>query len=196
MAIELRLPEQGLTEEMLLALSRENPGYRLERSAEGKLIVSPPNGFAASGGEGNLFTQVSNWADASGLGRSYPPTAGMTLPDTSIVSPDTTYVTKETLAALPPEDYRVAFIHIVPDVVFELVSPSDDRADVEEKIDAFLANGVRVGILLDADSETVTIFRPDAERKTYATWLVEIGPEMPGFILDAATVFGRAKSPG
>jgi len=196
MALELRLPEPALTEEMLLALSRENPGYCFERSTDGKLVVSAPTGFFSSADEGELFKQVAIWTDSSGLGEAYPATAGMTLPDTSIKSPDATYVTNETLAALTPEDYRPVFIHIVPDVVFELVSPSDDLSDVEKKIDAFIANGVRVGVMLDPNSQTVTIFRPNTERKTYATGLVEIGLEMPGFVLDAAMVFRRSKRRG
>ncbi len=196
MAIELRLPEPALTEEMLLALSRDNPGYRFERSADGKLIVSPPTGFFSSAGEGELFYQVKHWADSAGAGEAYPATAGVTLPDTSIKSPDAIYVTNERLAALTPDDYLPAFTPIVPDVVFELVSPSDDLADVRQKIDAFIANGVRVAVMLDPSSQTVTISRPNAEHETYVTELVEIGPEMPGFVLGAATIFRRSKRRG
>lgn len=57
MVIALRLTEPNPTEEMILALSRANPGYRFEPSAEGKLVVSP-TGLFSSGGESELFARA------------------------------------------------------------------------------------------------------------------------------------------
>jgi len=192
MAIELRLPERTLSEDMLLALSLENPGYRFERSAVGKLVVSPA-GLFTSGGEGELFTQVSLWVISSGIGRAFPPSAGFTLPDSSIVSPDTTYVTNERLESMTDEDCEPAYARLVPNVVFELVSPSEDVREVEKKMYAYIANGVNVAVMIDPDTATVTIWRPRCERAVLTTPSVEVGPEMPGFKLDVAAVMRAAK---
>ncbi len=73
----------------------------------------------------------------------------------------------------------------MPDVVFELVSPADNFADVDDRIGAFIANGVRAGVKLEPSTKTVTIFRPGLAPEASTTALIE----MPGFVLDAAKVF-------
>jgi len=186
MAIELQLPQPTLSEETLLALSRDNPGYRFERSATGKLVVSP-TGFFTSGGEGELFTQVSAWATQSALGRAFPPSAGLTLPDSSIVSPDTTFVRYERLESLSDADCTMAYVRLVPDVIFELASPSDDLRNLETKMYAYIANGVGVAVLIDPAARTVTTWR-GVKRVTSSATSVRIEPQMPGFVFDAAAV--------
>ncbi len=194
MGIELRLGESAITDETLLAISRANPGYRFERSAMGCLIVAP-SGFFASGGEGELFYQVATYAKATGLGRAFPSTAGFTLPDTSIFAPDTTYVTHERLASLSPEALSAAFVALVPDVVFELLSPSDAAIDAVRKIERYIANGVRVAVLIGP--QTVQVWRPNSPPSTSSESDVTIGDEMPDFILDARAIriAGAAPTP-
>jgi Uma2 family endonuclease len=187
MAITLRLPEPPLTDKTLLALSEANPGYRFERTAEGKLIVSP-TGLFTSGGEGELFAQVRAWVKTTGLGRAFPSSGGLTLPDTSIVAPDATYISNDRLSKMTPEDRESAYPRIVPNVVFELLSPTDASVEVDEKVQRYHDNGVPLVVVTDPKLQVTELCRAGSERvKTDAT-MVEIGPEMPGFVLDVAAV--------
>ena len=185
MAIELRLSETAFSESALVALSRANPGYRFERSAEGTVLVSP-SGSATGAAEGELFAQVYAYAKHTGFGRAYPSSAGFTLPDSSIVAPDTTYVTVERLAALGPEARERAFYKVQLDVVFELISPSDRRSEAEAKMRRYLVNGVRLGVLID--EATTTLYRAGTPPRDDRSESVAIGDEMPGFALDVAAI--------
>jgi Uma2 family endonuclease len=192
MAIELRLSESAVTEGSLLELSRKNPGYRFERSAEGTLIVAP-SGLFASGGEGELTYQVMTYAKTTGLGRAFPSTGGFTLPDTSIVAPDTTYVTHARLASVSREALSRAYIPLVPNVVFELVSPSDSLSEAVRKMELYLTNGVDVAVLIGPDS--VEVRRSGEKPDVSFEDAVTIGPEMPGFTLDVRSIRKAAIPP-
>lgn len=186
MAIELHLPERTLSEQMLGALSRANPAYRFERSVEGKLVVAP-SGLFASAGEGELFAQVLAYAKRTALGRAFPATGGFTLPDTSIVAPDATFVSNERLAALTFDDRQFAYVELAPDVVFELLSPSDRRSELEAKMRRYLSNGVRVAVLI-TDDGAVTLFRSGETPSEHRDGSVTVGAEMPGFTLDTGAI--------
>ena len=187
MAITLRLPEPPLTEKTLLALSEANPGYRFERTAEGKLIVSP-TGLFSSGGEGELFAQVRAWVETTGLGRAFPSSGGLTLPDTSIVAPGTTYVSNNRLSNMTPEDREGAYPRIIPNVVFELLSPTDASVDVDEKVQRYHDNGVPLVVVIDPKIQVTELCRAGNDRVKLDRPIVEIGPEMPDFVLDVAAV--------
>ena len=53
------------------------------------------------------------------------------------------------------------FSEIVPDLVVEIKSQSDRIAKLQQKIKMFLGQGVKVGILIDPDELTVTLYRPN-----------------------------------
>jgi Uma2 family endonuclease len=182
MAIELRL--EAITDEKLLAISQSNPGYRFERSPEGKLIVSPTSLFA-SGGEGELHSQVRTWAKKTKLGRAFPATGGFTLPDTAVKAADTSYFSNARLVGT--ESSEDAFPRVAPSVAFELMSPTDTLADSMQNVVSYLANGSDVGVLI-TKTAAVMILRPGADWVTFNTQFVEIGPEMPGFELDVAEI--------
>ena len=185
MAIELRLSEAAFSESALEALSRANPGYRFERSAEGTVIVSP-TGSATGAAEGELFAQVHAYAKRTGFGRAYPASAGFTLPDSSIVAPDATYVTTERLAALSAKERERTYYAVRLDVVFELLSSSDRRADAHAKMPRYLANGVRLGVLIE--DATTTLYRAGTAPYEERSASVALGDEIPGFALDVAAI--------
>jgi Uma2 family endonuclease len=182
MAIVLRLDQ--ISDEKLLAISRANPGYRFERSPEGNLIVSPTSLFA-SGGEGELYSQVRAWAKSTKLGRAFPASGGFTLPDTAIKAADTSYFANERLAGT--ETSHDAFPLLAPNVAFELMSPTDTLTDRMDNVARYIANGSDVGVLITHEG-ALKILRPGAEWMTFTRQFVEIGPEMPGFELDVAEI--------
>lgn len=51
---------------------------------------------------------------------------------------------------------------VTPNVVFEVLSPDDRWSKVLEKVAEYLNAGVDVAYVLDPESETVHIYRPDA----------------------------------
>jgi Uma2 family endonuclease len=182
-AIELRL--NPITDNELLAISRANPGYRFERSAEGKLLVTPTS-LLPSGGEGELFGQVRDWVKRTGLGRAFPATGGFTLRDSGIKAADTSYFDNERLVDNLSD--TGAFPHMAPTVAFELLSPEDTVKQTQAKVKNYIDNGVSLGVIINPDTTEVLLLRPAGEWVVCNTPTIEIGPEMPGFVLDVAEI--------
>ncbi|PSB16814.1 Uma2 family endonuclease [filamentous cyanobacterium Phorm 46] len=55
------------------------------------------------------------------------------------------------------------FGELVPDLVVEIKSQSDRIKPIVKKINKFIQLGAQVGILIDPDEETVTVYRPEGE---------------------------------
>ncbi|MCA1686758.1 MAG: Uma2 family endonuclease, partial [Planctomycetia bacterium] len=140
-------------------LCRENRDLRLERTAEGVLIVMPPAGPDSSRRNMSLGAQLWNWNERSGLGVAFDSSAGFTLPNTAVRGPDATWMSRERWDTLPQEE-RDRFSRICPDFVVELRSKTDPKKRVRLKMQEYLAQGVRLGWLIDPRTRTVEIYRP------------------------------------
>jgi Uma2 family endonuclease len=50
---------------------------------------------------------------------------------------------------------------VIPELIVEIKSSSDRIRELEEKIAVFLSQGVQVGILINPDTHTVSVYRSD-----------------------------------
>lgn len=128
------------------------------------------------------------------------PEATFILPDaydanwvTGSRTPDLVYYTGgriEQYKAQTP-DYHTRPLSIVPDLVVEVISPNDKLVEVDEKVDLYLSDGVRLIWLVDPQRRKVTIYTPDAENpvvlKGDAT--LDGGDVLPGFRLPLRELF-------
>ncbi len=188
MAVKLDLLRR-VTDEDLLALSQRNPGYQFERSADGRLVVSPTGGESGRR-SAEVLRQLSNWNAQTRLGYVFDSSTGFKLPDGALLSPDASWVRRARWEALARED-REGFPPLCPDVVFEVRSASNTLAELREKMHSYLANGAQLAVLIDPEGRTVELYRPGGEADRYpeATH-VALEPELPGFTLELAPVFG------
>ncbi|MBX6378593.1 MAG: Uma2 family endonuclease, partial [Clostridia bacterium] len=114
-AIKLDLARR-VTDDELLELSERNPGYQFERTAEGRLVVTPTGGKSGRR-SGAVFGQLFNWNARMGLGEAFDSSTGFRLPDGSLLSPDASWVRRERWEALTPEEQE-GFVPLCPDAVF------------------------------------------------------------------------------
>jgi len=191
--VMLTLPER-VDEAMLLTLTRENPGYRLETMVDGRLVISPLTGTFASMVEAELVAQLVVWNKVTRLGRVLSCDGGFTLADGAVKGPDASFVSNGRLAALSRDREKRAFEEIAPDAVFELLSPSDRLTYTREKCEEYVQTGSAVAVLVNPRDRSVTIYRPGrAPVVVRDATTVEIGAELPGFTLDAAAVFSAGE---
>jgi Uma2 family endonuclease len=111
------------------------------------------------------------------------------LPDGSALSPDASWVNRERLAALTREQKR-KFPPIAPDFLIELTSPTDRLPQLRKKMETWIANGVKLAWLLDADRRTAYIYRPrrEPEKLIEPRELKGDGP-VAGFVLELAEIW-------
>ena len=156
--ITLRLPEHwDLTDDRMLELGEINEAWRFERSPKGALVISPPPGNLSSRRGGIIFAQVLNWSFDAANGYATPADGGMHLPDGSLLIPDASWISDERLAQIDVEDEGVC--SVVPDFVLEVRSRSQEIEDQQDKMERWMANGVRLGWLIDPFNAQVWIYR-------------------------------------
>ena len=139
-----------VSDEDLMRMSEDNPGWRFERADDGALLVSPN---ATSGGaqSGEALVQLYAFAKVAG-GKAYDASAGFKTPGGGVVCPDAAWVTAERVAMY--RDHK-GFWPIVPDVAIEVASPSDSWAALKRKIDRYVRDGATYAIAIDPESRDV-----------------------------------------
>jgi Uma2 family endonuclease len=75
------------------------------------------------------------------------------LPNGDLLSPDVSFVSRERLKRNPR-----TYLSVVPELIVEIKSSSDRVRELEEKIALFLRQGVQIGILIDPDKHTVSVY--------------------------------------
>ncbi|HXF39532.1 MAG TPA: Uma2 family endonuclease [Blastocatellia bacterium] len=188
--LTLRLsPVLELTDEQFFELCQINSDLRMERTAEGEIIVMPLTGGETSNQNAGISAQLGNWTRQDGTGAAFDSSAGFKLPNGADRSPDAAWISHERLAALTPEQKR-KFIPLCPDFVVELLSPTDSLSTTQAKMIEYIENGARLGFLIQPESKRVFVYRPGLpveELKDVAE--VSGEPELAGFTLDLREIW-------
>ncbi len=160
--IILRLPEQwALTDECVILLGESNESLGFERTREGALNISFASGIEASGHEFELSTELAIWWRTHRRGLARGATAGHSLPDGSLLIPDASWTSDERLAGLDLQPSKP--IPAAPDFVVEVRSRSQSLEEQQDKMEQWMANGVRLGWLLDPIDSQAWIYRAGLE---------------------------------
>ena len=189
--IKLRFePAIEMTDEQFVVFCAENDELRIERTAEGVIEVMPPAHYITSNKNSTLTTQLGNWASQNGKGLACDSSAGFTLPNGAVRSPDASWVSMERIDTLPPEDKEKGFARVCPEFVIELRSRSDRLSVLQAKMEEYMANGVQLGWLLDPLERQAHVYRPGAQPDVLDNPdSLSADPELPGFTLDLTPIW-------
>jgi len=147
-----------MTDDELFEFCAKNEALRVERDANGDLILMSPTGLEGGGAELELGTDLTIWAREDGRGKSFGASAGFTLPDGSMRSPDAAWMSWQRWNALPLAE-RKRFGRVSPEFVVELRSESDGFPELQDKMKMWLANGVELAWLIDPQRRVVEVYR-------------------------------------
>jgi len=89
------------------------------------------------------------------------------------------YGQSATVAAWVSKAQIRKFVRLVPEFVVELLSPSDRLPAAKKKMAEWLANDVALAWLIDADKQTLYIYRAGQESAEKAEGLEELAGEGP-----------------
>jgi Uma2 family endonuclease len=173
-----------LSDDELFELCARNPELRIERTAEGNLIVMTPAGGASGHRNFKLTGALALWAERDGTGVGFDSSTGFLLPNGAMRAPDAAWVLRSRLDRLSTQ-VKEKFLPLCPDFAIELGSPSDRLPDVQAKMEEYRANGARLGWLIDPQKRRVHVYRPGCQIEMLeAPTAVSGDPELPGFVLE------------
>ncbi len=187
--LALNVQSVRLTDEQFEKLCWDNPDLRIELTSRGELLVMPPTSLKTGWRNSILTQRLAEWTERDGSGLSFDSSTLFTLPDGSKRSPDASWISRERVEKLSPEE-QDRFAMIVPDFVIELRSPSDRWSMLEEKMLDYMVNGVRLALLIDPMANRVFIYRPDKPLETVDNpQSISCEPELPGFTLNVQEIW-------
>ena len=182
-----------VTPEQFEQLAYAEQVVRMELTKNGELIVMSPTGGTAGRKNSRLTQQLRNWADRVGTGEVFDSSTVFVLPNGARKSPDVSWIKLERWNKLT-DAQQDGFPPIAPDFVIELVSPSDLKnqryEDLQAKMQEYLANGVKLGWLMEPKGKTVEIYRAGQPVEILSNPKTLSGEDvLPGFILDLSEIF-------
>jgi len=182
-------PRLTLSDDELFELCQRNPQLRLERTAEGDLIIMTPAGGKTSHRNARIVRLLDAWAEEDGTGLVFDSSGGFLLPDGAMRSPDAAWVLRSRLDELPSK-VKEGFLPLCPDFVVELRSPSDSLPELQAKMEEYRDHGARLGWLIDPDARRVHVYRPSRPAETLDDpTTLSADPELPGFSLELSPIW-------
>ncbi|WGV26114.1 Uma2 family endonuclease [Halotia branconii] len=143
-------------------LQGDEQDYQIELQ-EGNILVMGPSDIESSEIGAELIRLLGNWIKPRKLGRIFDSSGGFIMPNTDLRAPDVSFVAATRLKR-PVRDFG----QLVPDLIVEIKSKSDRISKLEDKVKLFLELGARVGILINPDELTVSVYRPNGKIEVLA----------------------------
>ena len=112
-------------------------------------------------------------------------------PDT-VRAPDVAFYSAETMPLNPVVS---GYTDLVPDLVVEVRSPNDSRADVHDKAMMWLSIGVKIVWVVLPETRRVDVYRPGAETATLSGTESLVGDNvLPEFVCSIGDMFPALES--
>jgi Uma2 family endonuclease len=179
-----------LTDDQFYELCQKNSDVKFERNAKGELIIMSPTGGETGNCNSEINADFVFWNRQTKLGKVFDSSTGFKLPNGADRSPDVAWIKQERWDALTPAQ-KEKFPPISPDFVLELMSQSDTLRDLQEKMQEYMENQVKLGWLIDRKTHRVEIYRQGKEVEVLESPTELSGEDiLPGFVLSMQTVWG------
>lgn len=153
---------------------------------EGGLLKMAPSGFTHGVSTGRIAFRISAHVFAAGLGEVLGAETGFLVgkePDT-VLAPDVAFVRQD---RAPSDPGAQAFSDLAPDLVVEVISPSDRAGAVAEKVTRWLEAGVRLVWVLYPAQRFVAVHTSGGV--THEHTVLTGGDVLPGLEIDLSSLF-------
>lgn len=161
MQLPLRIPQlDRFTDEELVRFCLANPELNIERDEHENLYINTfPTHLLTSANLSELNGEFGVWNRKNKAGKVFDSNGGFFLRDQSMKAPDVAWIQKKRWDVLTPTQKR-SFPYLAPDFVLELESDSDNINELKQKMEKWIANGVRLGWLVSPRELQTYVYRP------------------------------------
>lgn len=184
-------PVVNLDDEQFVEFCAMNEIVRVERTADGALELRPL--LVGDGGArtADVITALGMWERANGNGVAFA-NAGFILPNSAMRAPTVGWLSRSRLAALTEEE-RKGFYPLCPDFVVEMRWYTDRLSVLQAKMEEYMANGARLGWLLDPLERQAHVYRSGAQVEILDNPdSLSADPELAGFTLGLTRIWEPA----
>jgi Uma2 family endonuclease len=180
----LTMTRKTWTDEELETLPKDGHKYEL---LEGDLIMSPVHeNHGAVCIEITLLIGV--FVHRRKLGQVYDSSTGFRLTGNLVLSPDVSFVSNARLKTIRVSPDK--FLAGAPDLVVEVLSPSDRMTQISRKLEHYFEHGARLAWLVNLRKQQVHIYTADSiEALTDLDDILTGGAVLPGFKCKLRQIF-------
>ncbi len=157
---------------------------------EGELVIMPKPGGQHGVVTFEVGRQIGNHVKANRLGWVTAAETGYILernPDgrDTVRGLDVGFVRMERA----PDGLPVGLVPFAPDMTVEVISPTNEAADMNKKVLQLLAAGTQLVWVIYPETRTVMVHQPDRVAMLGADGTLDGGDVLPGFSLPVAALF-------
>lgn len=172
-------------------LWRRGEGDVRRELVDGEIIEMPPGGGSHGQITLSIGRRLAEHLERHGGGRAVVGDVGfvLTLPydPERVRAPDVAFVSA---ARLPGGRLPQGFVHGAPDLAVEVLSPSDNPVDIQQKVPDYLEGGSRLVWVIAPGARTATVYRPDGSARLVREGERLEGEEvLAGLVIPLADVF-------
>lgn len=185
MVTTLETPKKVWTEAELEALPAD--GYDHE-VVNGELVMSPKNNWLHGDICVRLVVALANFNQRHRLGAIFDSSTGFWMENLNCRAPDISFVCKERLKGLKRREAK--FFQGAPDLAVEVLSPSNTRREVDERLSDYFSSGAQLAWVIDPERELVEICHAPTQRRLLGSGGMLDGEQLlPGFQYPIADLF-------
>ena len=155
---------------------------------DGEILMSPSPFRKHQSVSREIEFRLCQWVETHHLGEVYDAPFDVVLSKHNVVQPDILYISNERRSILTEANVQGA-----PDLVVEILSPSDKKRDTVKKKEIYEKYGVKEYWIVDPDTETIFVFILEEKvfqgRGIYNRNQILKSPLLPGFSLMLEDVF-------
>lgn len=166
---------------------------------DGEFIPMTPQVIRSVRLAGRIYRALADFVDANGLGEVFIEGPFVLLYESNWVRgsrvPDVMFVSQAKLDALQAADpdWQDKPIIGAPDLVVEVISPTDKALILGRKVKLYLEDGVRLLWVVEPDNDMVTVYRTDTNQalRLERADTLQGDDVLPGFTLSLEKLFGN-----
>lgn len=160
------------TEEELQSLPDDGFNHEV---VNGELVISPKNNFQHERICGHLYAALYEFNRQHRLNVVLSSNTGFWMFNRNCRAPDVSFIPKARLKSLKFSPTAKTFFPGAPDLAVEVLSPSNSRLEMNDRLRDFFSSGTQIVWLIDPETNSVEVCRSLTQRR-----LIGPGGELDG----------------
>ncbi|MDX1994536.1 MAG: Uma2 family endonuclease [bacterium] len=146
---------------------------------------APKHNVVVSFMVGKIFIHL----ETNDIGRVFGDNTSYAFTDEDEYIPDVSFISYTTY---PREQELPKKFTFAPDLVIEVMSPSNTAEEIQRKVETYLANGTRLAWVVYPTLKTIVVHQPSKGAATLKEGdVLDGGDVLPGFTLAVRSIFAR-----